>query len=105
MPFRYSAKGEKTGRGKIQHSGIGNRMTVDLCNPEVYAIYGLQIGGDEMDGKRGRPTDNPKSQPIHIRMDAECAEILARYCRQENISRAEAIRRGIKRLSDEIKQK
>lgn len=58
-----------------------------------------------MPGKMGRPTDNPKSKPIHVRMDAECIAILEAYCKQEEVTRAEAIRRGIKKLACEIRQK
>lgn len=53
--------------------------------------------------KMGRPTDNPKGTSIHIRLDAECVNILALYCEQENINKTEAIRHGIKRLKDELK--
>lgn len=53
--------------------------------------------------KIGRPTENPKGNPIHVRLDNECEDILERYCEQERIARAEAIRRGIKNLKVEIK--
>ena len=53
--------------------------------------------------KMGRPTDNPKSKPIHIRLDSECENILERYCEQKSVSRAEAVRRGIKTLESDIK--
>ncbi len=46
----------------------------------------------------GRPTDNPKFQSIHVRLDEECKEILENFCTQKKIPRAEAIRRGIKKL-------
>lgn len=55
-----------------------------------------------MSPKIGRPTDNPKSKPIHVRLDFECEQILEKYCLQENISRAEGIRRGIKKLGKDI---
>jgi|GEM_PF-141257 len=45
--------------------------------------------------KMGRPTDNPKGRPIHVRLDAEADAILEAYCARENVTRAEAIRRGI----------
>ena len=50
--------------------------------------------------KMGRPTDNPKGTPVHVRLDAECVEVLEQYCNQENVPIAEAIRRGILRLKD-----
>ncbi|EHO17292.1 hypothetical protein HMPREF9623_00891 [Stomatobaculum longum] len=49
--------------------------------------------------KMGRPTDNPKGRPIHVRLDAEADAILEAYCVRENVTRAEAIRRGISLLN------
>lgn len=57
-----------------------------------------------MSPKKGRPTDNPKGRPIHIRLDSKSEEILEKYTEQENVSRAEAIRRGIAKLEGEIKE-
>lgn len=54
--------------------------------------------------KLGRPTENPKSKPIHVRLDEKCYMILEQYIQQENISRAEAIRRGIFMLESKIKK-
>lgn len=54
--------------------------------------------------KMGRPTNNPKSKPRQVRLDNECYEILEKYCDQENVSQAEGIRRGIKKLKDDIKK-
>jgi len=51
----------------------------------------------------GRPTDNPKSKPRQIRLDEECNIILKKYCTQEKITQAEGIRRGIKKLKEDIK--
>lgn len=51
----------------------------------------------------GRPTDNPKSNPIHVRLDNESIEILDRYCKQENVRRTEGIRQGIRLLESKIK--
>lgn len=53
--------------------------------------------------KAGRPTNNPKTTPRQVRLDAECKEILERYCNQESISEAEGIRRGIKKLKSDLK--
>lgn len=53
--------------------------------------------------KIGRPTENPKGTPIHVRLDEKSLQILKRYCEQEKTSRAEAIRRGIEKLEKEIK--
>ena len=54
--------------------------------------------------KVGRPTDNPKTNPIHVRLDDETTSILNEYCEQENIPKTEAIRRGIKKLKSDIKK-
>lgn len=52
----------------------------------------------------GRPTSNPKGASQHVRLDEKSIEILAAYTQQEGISRAEAIRRGIMKLEDELKK-
>ena len=49
--------------------------------------------------KTGRPkSDNPKSKPIHVRLDNHDMKILDDYSDRENITRTEAIRRGIRLL-------
>jgi len=53
---------------------------------------------------KGRPTDNPKGRPIHIRLDDKCENILTEYTSQESVSKAEAIRRGIIKLESDIKK-
>lgn len=50
------------------------------------------------DKKVGRPTDNPKSKSIHVRLDSESEKILNSYCESNNVAMAEAIRNGIKLL-------
>ncbi len=57
-----------------------------------------------MSPRTGRPTDNKKGSPIHVRLDDKTVEILDKYIKQENISRAEAIRRGIAKLETDIKK-
>lgn len=52
-----------------------------------------------MSPRTGRPkSDNPKSNRITVRMNDETMKILNDYCSKENVDKAEAIRRGIKRL-------
>ncbi|KYM49446.1 CopG family transcriptional regulator [Fusobacterium necrophorum subsp. funduliforme] len=49
-----------------------------------------------MSPKMGRPvSDNPKSNDIKVRIDNETLKKLLEYCKKNNISKAEAIRRGI----------
>jgi len=48
--------------------------------------------------KLGRPTNNPKSIKLSVRMDEKTLEILDQYCHKESVTRMEGIRRGIQRL-------
>ena len=57
-----------------------------------------------MSPRTGRPTDNPKGKPIHVRLDAACEEILREYMLQEKTTQAESIRRGIIKLSEDLKK-
>lgn len=44
----------------------------------------------------GRPkSDNPKASRFSIRLDAETEKQLLEYCQKHNITKGEAIRRGI----------
>lgn len=52
--------------------------------------------------KRGRPTDNPKVMTFNVGLDAESVEILTKYMEKYNVSKAEVVRRGIKKLSEEV---
>ena len=58
-----------------------------------------------MSPRTGRPkSDNPKSNPIHVRLDNDSQSILEQYCEQEKIPKTEGIRRGIQKLRSEIKE-
>ena len=58
-----------------------------------------------MSPRTGRPKiDNPKSERITIRLDDERVSTLQQYCEQEQIEKAEAIRRGIDKLKVDIKK-
>ena len=54
--------------------------------------------------RMGRPTNNPKSGSVNIRLDAESENILLAYCRQECITKAEGVRQGIKMLESKLKK-
>lgn len=54
--------------------------------------------------KMGRPTDNPKDTSVHVRLDHECVSILDEYCEVKQVPRTEAIRRGVKKLRDDLKK-
>lgn len=58
-----------------------------------------------MSPRTGRPkSDNPKSNPIHVRLDDETRDILEMYCKQEQVPKTEGIRRGIHRLKSDLKK-
>ena len=58
-----------------------------------------------MSPRTGRPPiDNPKSERITVRIGNEESKILNEYCKKEKVERAEAIRRGIKKLETDIKR-
>ena len=54
--------------------------------------------------KMGRPTDNPKPYHMTLKYDEECKYILEEYCKQESVTRMEAVRRGVKKLKDDLKK-
>ena len=54
--------------------------------------------------KMGRPTDNPKDKTLFVRLDSESSEVLETYCEQKQVTKAEAARRGIKKLKDDPKK-
>jgi len=58
-----------------------------------------------MSPRTGRPKiENPKTERITVRLDDESAETLKIYCKQNNVDKAEAIRRGIYKLKSDIKK-
>lgn len=52
----------------------------------------------------GRPTNNPKPHQMTIKFDDECKEIIDGYSQQESVSKMEAVRRGVKKLKDDLKK-
>lgn len=55
--------------------------------------------------KRGPKTDNPKPYRMAVKYDEKCKQILEAYCKQENVPKMEAARRGIMKLEDDLKGK
>ncbi len=55
-----------------------------------------------MSPRTGRPTDNPKQERITVRLDSQSSKILQKYCEDKQVEKAEAIRRGLKKLAEEI---
>ena len=50
--------------------------------------------------KSGRPTDNPKPNKLTVRVDDEAIKILDKYCKRNNITRANGVRKAIKNLKE-----
>lgn len=57
-----------------------------------------------MSPRTGRPTDNPKNNKITVRLDEESTRIMNAYCEQEKVEKGEAVRRGLKKLENDIKK-
>lgn len=57
-----------------------------------------------MSPKMGRPTNNPKPYKIAVRLDEKTNRILAEYCLQKEVTKNEAVRKGIELLEDELKK-
>lgn len=54
------------------------------------------MGGENISPRTGRPKiDNPKSVDIKVRIDESTNERLVKKCVENNITRAEAIRKAI----------
>jgi predicted DNA-binding protein len=49
-------------------------------------------------------TDNPKNYMLRVRMDSDTVEKLDIVCKKENITRSEAVRKGIEKQYEEIKK-
>lgn len=55
-----------------------------------------------MSPKTGRPkSENPKNIDVKVRFDQETHEKLLAYCEEHNISRTEALRRGVQLLLEQ----
>ncbi|MBO4815949.1 MAG: hypothetical protein J5507_03315 [Clostridia bacterium] len=51
------------------------------------------------DKKMGRPTDNPKNRRITFRLDDTTFCNLEKYCKKNNVTKVEAIRKAINMLA------
>ena len=65
------------------------------CKYNIYTSHKREV---RKMAKMGRPTNNPKSGSINIRLDNECIQILSKKVKTDTVTRAEWIRRGIKML-------
>ncbi len=59
-----------------------------------------------MSPRTGRPkVDNPKRNDLKVRFDDHTMQQLDRYCAENGLSRAEAIRQGVYLLLEQAKEK
>lgn len=81
-------------------------MTFDFLADIKYNVFsGRQKEVIKMSPRTGRPkSDNPKNERVTIRLDNDCSKTLNDYCKQEQVEKAEAIRRGINKLKSDIKK-
>lgn len=57
-----------------------------------------------MPGKKmGRPTTNPRSHKLNIRINDESKDIIEKYCLQENVNITETVERAIKAFGKNLK--
>lgn len=58
-----------------------------------------------MSPRTGRPkAENPKNIDIKVRFDEEGNELLLEYCKRNNITRTEAIRKAVQMLLEKEKK-
>lgn len=55
--------------------------------------------------KLGRPTDSPKDITMKIRFDKDTSQKLEECSEKMEISRAEVVRRGVKKMHDDLNKK
>ena len=53
--------------------------------------------------KMGRPTDNPKTFMLRVKMDKETLDKLDECCKVENVNRSEFVRKNIHEKYDDLK--
>lgn len=74
-------------------------MVIKNPLPAYYEAVGLTHNGKKM----GRPkATNPKQVELGVRFDEETAGLLLAVCERLHISKGEAVRRGIKKLAEEV---
>lgn len=54
--------------------------------------------------KMGRPTDNPKTFQVVVKLDEDSQQILIDFCERRNVSRSEAVRIAIAKLMEELQK-
>ena len=70
---------------------------IDFWGYMNYIVFmGYKKWGENMSPRTGRPkSENPKSNPLHVRLDDKTLKVLDDYCERTGKKRTEAIRDGI----------
>ena len=86
-------------------SALRNKKNLDFLRSVNYNIFiGTQKRGEKMSPRTGRPkAENPKDIDVKVRFDRELNDKLLKYCEENNITRAEAIRQGVHLLLEKKK--
>lgn len=50
------------------------------------------------------PSKDPKNDRVTVRLDQETVRVLDSYCAQEGVERADAVRKGIRKLEADLKK-
>ena len=58
----------------------------------------------DMAPKMGRPTDNPKTFQVVVKLDEDSQQILLDFCEKRHVSRSEAVRIAIAKLMEELQK-
>ncbi len=73
---------------------------------KFYYIFVAQKVGDEMSPRTGRPkSEKPLNVEVKARIDSELNKKLEQYCQDNNTTRTEVVRDGIKLVLGVNKQK
>ena len=87
----------------MRHILKNNKKLLTFETQKYIIIMGFKSEVKTMPEKKkmGRPTDNPKQTQFSIRFDEETLSILDRFCKKENVSRPEGVRRAVRNLEKE----
>ena len=74
---------------------------VDFC---TYIKYNVRTGGDILPNHIGRPTNNPKTHRLEIRLSDEDVELLTLCRLGTGLPKAEILRLGIRKVYEELQR-
>ncbi len=103
VPFLCAKDDKDAPLDEIYESAEWAEDTCDVVIKNPLPAYNETVGLTEAEKKMGRPKIvKPKDIELNARLDAETAGKLEAICERLNITKGEAIRRGIKALHESI---